>query len=122
MRPPVVECLGDVLGGYLLFAREVGDGPCHPEYPVMTSSREPHPVHRPREERLRIAPERAHLAQPASGERGVRRALAPVLDLSRPAYPLPYEPRLFSLSLLAQLLARKARHVDEEVHAIEQRA
>src|SRR5829696_334641 len=121
VRPPVVERLGDVLGCYLLVASEVGDGPCHPEYPVMPPPRKPHPVHSPREERLRIAPQSTHLAQPASGERGVGGALAPLLDLTRPTNPLPYEPGLFGLSLFAQLLAREARHIDEEVHAIEQR-
>ena len=107
-----------MLGGYLLFAREVGDGPSHPEHPVMPPSREPHPVHRPRKECLRITLEGAHLAQPASGERGIGRALAAFLNLTRPTDPLPYEPGLFCLSLLAQLLGREAGHVDEEVHPI----
>src|SRR5215211_1690839 len=122
MRPPVVERLGDVLGGYLLFAREVGDGPCHPEYPVVPPPREPHPVHSPREEHLRVAMQSADLAQPTSGERRVGRALAPGLDRTRPPDALPYETGLFSASLLAQLLAREAWHVDEEVHPVEQRA
>src|SRR5215210_865205 len=118
MRPPVVERLGYVLGGYLLFTREVGDGPRHPEHPVMPPPREAHPVHRPREQRLRIAPEGAHLAQQSTGERGVGRALAAGLDPARCAHALPYEPGFFTLSLLTQLLARKAWHVDEEVHPI----
>src|SRR5918993_2718463 len=108
-------------GGYLLLAREIGDGPSHPEYPVMPPPREPHPVHRPREERLRIAAQGTRLAQPASGECGVGRSLAQVLDPSRRANPLPHKLGLFSVSLLSQLLARKAWHVHEEVHAIEQR-
>src|SRR5215204_1131201 len=87
----------------------------------MPPPREPHPVHRPPEERLRIAAQGTHLAQPASGECGVGRSLAQVLDPSRRANPLPHEPGLFCPSLVAQLLARKARHVDEEVHPIEQR-
>src|SRR5215211_6794452 len=121
MRPPVVERLGDVLGGYLLFAREVGDGPRHPEYPIVSPPREPHPVYRPREKRLRIAPQSANLAQATPKERGVGRALAPALDPTRLVDPLPYEPRLLSLSLIAQLLAREARDIDEEVHPVEQR-
>src|SRR5919112_6257564 len=120
MRPPVVERLGDVLGGYLLFVREVGYGPRHPEHPVVPSPREPHPVDRPREQDLRIAPESANLAQQASRERGVWRTLTAGLDPTRPTDPLPDQPGLFGPSLLAQLLAREAWHVDEEIHPVEQ--
>src|SRR5215211_4151885 len=122
MRPPVVERLGDVLGGYLLFARQVGDGPRHPEYPIVSPPREPHPVHRPREKRLRIAPQGAYLAQATPKERRVGRALAPALDPTRLADPLPHEPRLLGPPLIAQRRAREAWHVDEEVHPVEQGA
>src|SRR5919112_5890279 len=120
MRPPVVERLGDVLCGYILVAREVGDGPGHPEYPVMPPPGESHAVHRPREECLRITAQGTHLAQPASGEGSVGSALAQLLYSSCRADPLPHEPGLFRLSLPAQFLARKARHVDEQVHTIQQ--
>ena len=75
----------------------------------MPPSREPHPVHRPRKECLRISLEGARLAQPASGERGIGGALAAFLDLARPTHPLAYEPGLFCPSLLAQLLAREVQ-------------
>src|SRR5918993_5933152 len=107
-------------GGYLLLAREIGDGPSHPEYPVVPPPREPHPVHRPREERLRIPAQGAHLAQPASGERGVGSSLAQVLDPSRRADPFPHESGPFRLSLPSQFLASEARNVDKEIHPIEQ--
>src|SRR5215203_5685820 len=109
-----------MLGRYLVLFREIGDGPRHPQHPVVPPSREPHPVHSPREEYLRITPQRAHLAQPTSGEHGVGRALTPGLYLARLGDPLPDESGTFRRLLIAQFLACEAWDVDEDVHPVEQ--
>src|SRR5215212_10885975 len=118
-RPPVVERLGQVLDTYLVLAGQIGDRPSYPQNPVVTPPREPHPVYGPREQGLGVATQRTGFAQLAPCEDRVGDAPALYLRLPRPRHPLPDSLRRLRRPTPAQLLARGARDVHEQVYPVE---
>src|SRR5215218_4532552 len=121
-RPPVVERLGEVLDAYLVLPGQICDRPSHSQDPVVTPPREPHPVYGLREQGLGVATKCAGLAQLAPCEDRVGGAPALHLRLPGPRHALPDILRRLLRPAPAQLLAREARDVHEQVYPVEQGA
>src|SRR5215210_2639610 len=122
MRPPVVEGFGEVLDCDVFLPGQVRDGPCYPEHAVVAPAGEAHPVDGAREQGLRVPPQAARGPQHPAGQRAIRDALPLGLRLPGPAHALPYDPGRLAYALPPELLAREARHVHEEVHAVDEGA
>jgi hypothetical protein len=123
---PVLQGLGDVRRGDLLFGGEIGDGAGQLEHPVVGARRESHLTHSRTEQRLGGIVEGGMLAQLLRPHVGVGQqggaGEAPRLDLPRAGDALLNGRGGLTRPPIRELLVRDARHVEMDVDAVQQGA